>query len=57
MQLTSLIFSCAFPLAQKTLPAKFAFLYVGQVGHKHSLAFSSLSEIALPKLSPKQQSG
>jgi hypothetical protein len=43
-------FSLAFPLAQKTLPVKLDFLYVGQPGHKHTLAFSSLSVTALPKI-------
>jgi hypothetical protein len=54
MQPAAIIFSVAFPLTQKTLPLKFDFLYVGQPGHTHSLAFSSLSGTALPKnFSPK----
>jgi hypothetical protein len=52
-QPASLTFSLAFPLAQNTLFVKFDFLYVGQVGHKHDLAFSSLSGTELPKKSPK----
>jgi hypothetical protein len=50
-------FSLAFPFAQKTLPVKFDFLWVGQLGHKQRLVFSSLSGTRLPKNSPKQQSG
>jgi hypothetical protein len=49
MQPASVTFSFAFPLAQKTLPLKFDFLYVGQVGHVQSLAFSELSGTGFPK--------
>jgi len=48
-------FSLAFPFAQKTLPEKFDLLWVGQLGHKQSLLFSSLSGTRLPKNSPIKQ--
>jgi hypothetical protein len=48
-QATALAVSFAFPFAQKTLLVKFDFKYVGQAGHKHNLAFSSLSGTELPK--------
>jgi hypothetical protein len=49
MQPTVATFSLILPLAQKTLPLKFDFLKVGQVGHKQSLALSSLSETGFLK--------
>jgi nanoRNase/pAp phosphatase (c-di-AMP/oligoRNAs hydrolase) len=47
---TGLTVSFAFPLAQKTVLLKFDCLKVGQVGHRHSLAFSSLSGAGFPKI-------
>jgi hypothetical protein len=47
---TALKVSFAFPLAQKTVLLKFDRLKVGQVGHRQSFAFSSMSGTGFPKI-------
>jgi RNA polymerase subunit RPABC4/transcription elongation factor Spt4 len=42
--------SLALPLVQKALLVNWAFLYVGQVGHVHSLLFSSCLGLGYPKI-------
>jgi hypothetical protein len=51
---TAFIVSFAFPLAQKTVLLNFDCLNVGQVGHRQSFAFSSLSGTGFPKIITKK---